>query len=529
VLPDQEVPYPLPTLTNPCAVAVSGSFAAVAATGVIPLRRVGSAWVFDRPGVAPEPLDVPSPSDQDTGNETRSVAIGSQLLLAGRYFYRDETDGTSVPYFRTSGPEVWRNFGQPADTLTPSDAGYVFGLATAMAGNRAALVARADLGFGSQRSAVYVFDQSNFGWTQEARIAQADDPTHYTSVALFGDTVAIGSTNAALVMTRDASGWSLQQELAPPDTLDQGDLSFAYNVALSGDTLVATHEFDDDSGTGAGAAYVYTRSGSRWTLVQKLHGTRAVANDRLGISGAIDGNTIVLGAVPYTSGDGYAVVYTRERGAFVERQTLFPKTTVSLGNFFGNSVAVSGAHVAVGSRVGGHFYSLGSLGVGGDGGPVEAGAIAPDSGTGPITGGGGGDAGNVHDASAIDGSSTSMGADSGRTGTTGSGGVTASGGAATSSGGSTAASGGSTGVGEANTGGTIGSGGVTASGGAATALHDAGVDGSSTSGSDNGNCSCRMASESGTPSRAFAGIVVGAAALSRRRRARRTTRRFAAS
>ncbi|MFX5933779.1 hypothetical protein ABTE76_19670, partial [Acinetobacter baumannii] len=70
--------------------------------------------------------------------------------------------------------------------------------------------------------------------------------------------------------------------------------------------------FTDNSG--AGAAWVYTRSGGSWSQQgSKLVGTGAVGNAGQGrsLSLSADGNTAIVGGFADNSGVGAAWVYTR--------------------------------------------------------------------------------------------------------------------------------------------------------------------------------------------------------------------------
>ena len=68
---------------------------------------------------------------------------------------------------------------------------------------------------------------------------------------------------------------------------------FGYSVAISGSTVVVGAIRADDNGIESGSAYVFDASGTQHA---KLTASDGAANDRFGISVAIDGSTIVVGA-----------------------------------------------------------------------------------------------------------------------------------------------------------------------------------------------------------------------------------------
>lgn len=87
-----------------------------------------------------------------------------------------------------------------------------------------------------------------------------------TTLAISGSTAVVGAasknslTGAVYVFTRTASTWSQQAELTASDGV-AGDY-FGTSVAISGSTVVVGAY---GKNSGAGAAYVFGRSGTAWT------------------------------------------------------------------------------------------------------------------------------------------------------------------------------------------------------------------------------------------------------------------------
>ena len=75
---------------------------------------------------------------------------------------------------------------------------------------------------------------------------------------------------------------------------------FGYSVSISGDgdTAIVGAYLEDEGGSTAGAAYVFTRSGGTWTEQQKITASDAEAGDEFGRAVSIsgDGNTAIVGA-----------------------------------------------------------------------------------------------------------------------------------------------------------------------------------------------------------------------------------------
>ena len=159
---------------------------------------------------------------------------------------------------------------------------------------------------GAEAGAAYVFTRSGTTWSQQAKLL-ASDPQVYDnfgySVAIDGDTIVVGAyfedtgaanAGAAYVFTRSGTSWSQQAKIQTSDALS-GD-QFGQSVSIDGDTIVGGTPFLDTGGTNAGAAYVFTRSGTTWSQQAKIQSSDIQLNDNFGISVAIDGDTMVAGA-----------------------------------------------------------------------------------------------------------------------------------------------------------------------------------------------------------------------------------------
>jgi hypothetical protein len=162
----------------------------------------------------------------------------------------------------------------------------------------------------------------------------------------------------------------IQQTYLKASNAEQYD-AFGWSVAISGDTVVVGAHFEDSNGTGgesdnsapqAGAAYVFVRSGAAWSQQAYLKASNANAGDRFGVSVAISGDTVVVGAPEEdsngTGGEsdnsaskaGAAYVFVRS-GATWSQQAYLKASNAESNDIFGYvySVAISGDTVVVGA------------------------------------------------------------------------------------------------------------------------------------------------------------------------------------
>jgi hypothetical protein len=249
--------------------------------------------------------------------------------------------------------------------------------------------------------AAYVFARSGSTWKQQAYLKASNTGTtdfFGYAVAVSSDTVVVGArqedsratgidgnqaddgapdAGAAYVFTRTAGLWTQQAFVKAPVTATSAGDYFGASVAVSGDTVVVGAWGEDSSVTGvngnqaddgaldAGAAYVFVRTpgGTTWTQQAYLKATNTGANDQFGISVAISGDTVVVGAYyedssatgvngnpsSNTSADsGAAYVYVRS-GTTWTAQAYLKASNTGLGDGFGDSVAISGDTIVVGA------------------------------------------------------------------------------------------------------------------------------------------------------------------------------------
>lgn len=196
------------------------------------------------------------------------------------------------------------------------------------------------------------------------------------AIALDGDTLVVGGPNyevgglggAAIVFRRDCNGWH-QEAVLTASNRGVGD-QFGASVAISGETIVVGAWQDDGSLANpnaivstSGAAYVFTRCGAEWTQQAYLKASEPDVDDRFGLSVAVSGDTIVVGAPSEASdsngvdgdatddsglGQGAANVFSRSGGVWTQTAYLKASTSSPYANF-GEAVAISGSTILVGA------------------------------------------------------------------------------------------------------------------------------------------------------------------------------------
>jgi hypothetical protein len=318
------------------AVALSGDTALVGASSRN--SNTGAAYVFTRSGpVWSQTATLTAAGGAADDYFGWSVALSGDTAIVGAY---GRNGYTGAAYVFTRSGSAWSQ----TATLTAAggDEGGSLGWSVALSGDTALVCASSR---DSNRGAAYVFTRSGSVWSQTATLTAAGGSSGDRlgqSVALSGDTAIVGAygrngyTGAAYVFTRSGSAWSQTATLTAPSGATRD--YFGWAVALSGDTAIAGAAGRSNY---TGAAYVFTRSGSVWSQVATLTAAGGAAWDQLGSCVALSGDTGIVGATGRNHDAGAAYVFTRSGTAWSQTATL----TAAGGagrDYFGNSVALSG-------------------------------------------------------------------------------------------------------------------------------------------------------------------------------------------
>jgi hypothetical protein len=310
----------------------------------------------------------PLASDAAAGDEFgASVAIDGETAVVGAAF-DDNAGGTNAgaAYVYVRSGTAWTE--QQKLTANDGAASDFFGISVAIAGDRIVVGAEGDDNAGgTDAGAVYVFVRSGTVWTQEAKLTASDAAASDffgSAVAMSPTTVIVGSAQddnaggtdagAAYVFVHSGNPtvWSQQAKLVAADGAagDQFGTSVATNSATA---IVGAFHGDTAGGADAGAAYVFTNSGTAWSQQQKLTASDGAASDNFGNSVGISPNIVVVGAQNNDTvnggNSGSAYVFTRSGTVWTEQQQL----TASDGgpnDLFGSSVSLSFDTAIVGAR-----------------------------------------------------------------------------------------------------------------------------------------------------------------------------------
>jgi hypothetical protein len=366
----------LHTLTNPSpafddefglSVAISGTRVVVGA----PFDDIGefdegSAYVYDLTSATPTvPVAVLSNPSPEPGDQFGiSVAISGTRVVIGANF--DSTAatfaGSAYVYDLTSVTPAL----PMATLINPSPAlDGAFGWSVAISGARVVVGAPYDDSGAIYGGRAYVYDLTSV--TPALPVATLNNP----SPALgdeFGWAVAISGARVVIGVPYDDTGANdagraYVYDLAtatpalPVATLNNPsptfDDEFGSSIAISGARVVVGTPYDDTAAAGAGSAYVYDFTSSTPGLpVATLTNPNRVTYDLFGNSVAISGTRVVAGAPGDFDGGttaGNAYVYNLVSAVPTAPVKTLSDPSPASDDGFGNSVAISGTRVVVGT------------------------------------------------------------------------------------------------------------------------------------------------------------------------------------
>jgi hypothetical protein len=293
-----------------------------------------------------------------------AVAISGNTMVVGARF-----DGTTASQAGAAYVYVLSGGSWTQQAVLLANDGAVadkFGYSVAISENTIVVGAFNDDSPLSNAGSAYVFVRSGTTWSFQQKLTANDaaaDQEFGNAVAITGETIAVGEhfadlpgnseAGAVYIYRRSGTTWTQTQKLLPTAAVILGD-HFGESVAMSGSKIAIGAAGDDTPFTSAGAVYVFVDNGSGYVLQQKLTIASGANGDDFGNSVAIEGNTLVGGALQYTPiisqpAYGAAYIYEFNGSTWVSQGRIVASDGATVDRF-GYSVAVSNNVVAVGAR-----------------------------------------------------------------------------------------------------------------------------------------------------------------------------------
>ena len=345
-----------------------GSYALIGA----PVDNIdtGGAWVFNRSGSTwtQQGSKLTGGVEVGTGEFAESVALSSEEATTPSALMGGPRDNKSIgaAWAFTRAGSTWTEQGEKLTASSELGEGEFGGkgevgysVAISAEGNTALVGGRATLG---NTGAVWVFTRSGEKWTQQGEKLTASGESggaeFGSSVALSseGNTALIGGpgykggsegkerVGAAWVFTRSGEKWTQQGEKLIGGAESHGG-EFGSSVALSAEGNTALIGGPNDGPFKAGASWAFTRSGETWTQQGEKLGVGGLSAEAFfgtAVALSADGNTALIGAPGQTSGAGGAWVLTRSGSTWTVQGEKLSGGGESGAGGFGRAVALGG-------------------------------------------------------------------------------------------------------------------------------------------------------------------------------------------
>jgi len=330
-----------------------------------PNSNAGSAYIFTRSGSTwSQEAKIEASDAQADDNFGYSVSLSNDGNTAIVGAYLEDTGGTGVgaAYIFTRSGTTWS---QQAKIQASDPAQYdYFGWSVSISsdGDTAIIGSIYEETGGANTGAAYIFTRSGSTWSQEAKIEAADKQSHdnfgcSVSISSDGDTAIIGAwgsyytpdgannAGSAYIFTRSGTSWSQQAKMQASDAAFDDRFGSVVSISSDGNTAIIGAMYEDTSGSNAGSAYIFTRSGSTWSQEAKIQASDKQSGDNFGHSVSIsnDGNTAIVGAIyeDTTASDaGSAYIFTRS-GTSWSQQAKIQASNANGSDYFGGSVSIS--------------------------------------------------------------------------------------------------------------------------------------------------------------------------------------------
>ena len=203
----------------------------------------------------------------------------------------------------------------------------------------------------SEAGAAYIFSRTGDVWTEEQKITptssdrgaadwfgRALDVTedgNYVVVSAYNDDDTVAGSGSLFIFHRENGTWIQTDKLHASTPANNEYFGRSVSIADSGDYIIVGADGNDDNGSNAGVAYIFSRSGSAWAQQAMVTSTDIAAGDGFGysVSMSADGSYATVSTPNNDSYNGAVYVFSRSGSTWTqtEKLTSSPSTATSFG------------------------------------------------------------------------------------------------------------------------------------------------------------------------------------------------------
>jgi hypothetical protein len=324
--------------------------------------NAGAAYIFTRSGSTwSQQAKIQSGDVELSDNFGTSVSIsgdGNTVIVGAPLEDTGATSAGAAYIFIRSGTSWTQQAKIQSSDVQQAD---YFGQSVSISGDGNTVIVSAHLEdtVATSAGAAYIFTRSGFTWSEQAKIQASDAQQGDTfglavSISEDGNTAIVGAlyedtgainAGAAYIFTRSGTTWSEQDKIQASDPEEEDTFGRFISISGDGNTAIVGAWQEDTGGFDAGAAYIFTRSGSTWSQQAKIQSSDIQTGDKFGggVSISRDGNTAIVGAYFEDTGAtsaGAAYIFTRSGSTWSQQSKIQP-SDAQQSDFFGWSVSLS--------------------------------------------------------------------------------------------------------------------------------------------------------------------------------------------
>lgn len=284
------------------------------------------------------------------------VAIQGDLLAVGAVGDDDHFAESGAVYLYAWSGSAW----QLTQTLYASDPSIIaaFGSEIEIDGDRMAIGARSAGTAGNRTGAVYVFVKQGGNWVFEDKLVASDgaDGDHFGSTLdLHGDRIVVGAllhdalapeAGAAYVFGRTGSTWSQLQKLTAFDG-GLGD-RFGRRVAVWEDRVVVSSPQDNALVSGGGSVYSFVETSGVYSLEQKITANVPLPGSEFGSGLDLHADLLVIGASDYSNHEPTLYVFRFVAANWMQTQSIV-QSEIFASSRFAEDVETDGVRILAGA------------------------------------------------------------------------------------------------------------------------------------------------------------------------------------
>ncbi len=277
----------------------------------------GSVYVYKRFGQYWIQTQKLSPEDGLTSDRFGwDVDIWeNHMVVSSLNDYTENQKYTGSSYFFTLIDDSWVE----VNKVFPEDGGNFdeFGASILLRDNLAIVGAPKHDALGEDSGAAYIYENQDTAWVFKEKVMASDG----SAFAQFGYSASISTGLATVgayqeIINDDPLGsvyafrntdnsWVEEQKIGPPELANEMNFGIS-NISIGNKLYIGASRADSDGVANSGAAFEYAYNGSVWEFQRKIHADDAQNLDFYGVSIAMEGEYIIVGAFGEDSGAGDA-------------------------------------------------------------------------------------------------------------------------------------------------------------------------------------------------------------------------------